>query len=999
MLPAGVVVRTPSPVGHFAPPFPVLQGHPPVHYPKPPGPPYTTLAFSLPPGPLIHSSQHMNQFSSSDPHFWTSVRMLNQEAMAADPLKLALERYVGALRNIPWVKFKDEIISAIYQSNLGSLSDILGVELSLNSSKALGSTSTSTTFSFLQELGQIPASSVPTLNFDPYHLLTEAIYLISNGLVDVPYFGPCPEIVQLLLDRIPKSILLGLFQSDLHTIWVMWVFLADCAGKYGYKGPFALLMGVGLRHLKWVLPKGASYLAYAASMGALDIIRALLKAGIRADHSLTILDRGITAIIEATATGNLECVELLLGVCNVNLAIYINFDLEYGLQKQVLDMFLERGAIVDSVWEIYSDHDLLEFYEKAEIPSEWFPTLLEMSYYWNIRLFEKLVPYRNQAFGRITRPDICLSVKQGKEVLHEYLISQPSESGFDTTSFLELVLAEQFVVENLNIDFEVVQGLLQYGVDPNVTSLALDANFIVHQLVRKAHAYDSQKYFGTILKLLLQSGAAVDSKALEAAIGDEEEGIDILEILSQHGTEISKHGAVALSTAARRNNYKAVSYLLEAGVDINVEACYASTKGRYGLIGCEYNSTGVADDVTRWSVIGLASVGYVQSPSRVKLPIQEQSKPASCKMLGYLIDRGAVLKNGPQDPNAFDFLYRLISTSGNDDHLFERVSFLLKSNLGHRDLSSPRGCLLEACVNPNHIIKIYDEIKERFDTFTLLLRHGVPIRDSRVLPSLIYHGGPDELIQEVIEAGVDLNAYSSLNQFNQSHHQCIPLQAAASRGDRALVEQLLRWGANINGQCVIAPFAKTPLQAACGWEPDRRVDKINLVHFMIENGAEINAPAGAHGGCTALQVTAMVGDIETALLLIYHGADPNAPPAEEHGMCALEQAVCFERLDMVKLLLNVGALSHTRGQTGYDGAIELAERNRQFAIADLIRQHADNEMGIFGFNRAMTFFDKTAGAETQIEELWRIPMHITGKPKPNLTRCIFSSSLPIALEG
>ncbi|OTA93750.1 hypothetical protein M434DRAFT_395281 [Hypoxylon sp. CO27-5] len=58
---------------------------------------------------------------------------------------------------------------------------------------------------------------------------------------------------------------------------------------------------------------------------------------------------------------------------------------------------------------------------------------------------------------------------------------------------------------------------------------------------------------------------------------------------------------------------------------------------------------------------------------------------------------------------------------------------------------------------------------------------------------------------------------------------------------------------------------------------------------------------------------------------------------------------------MVRYLLNVGALSHNRGQTGYEGAITHATSVGHFTVADLIRKYADNEMKIYGVNLAMTF--------------------------------------------
>ncbi|ROV98689.1 hypothetical protein VMCG_06778 [Cytospora schulzeri] len=97
---------------------------------------------------------------------------------------------------------------------------------------------------------------------------------------------------------------------------------------------------------------------------------------------------------------------------------------------------------------------------------------------------------------------------------------------------------------------------------------------------------------------------------------------------------------------------------------------------------------------------------------------------------------------------------------------------------------------------------------------------------------------------------------------------------------------------------------------------------------------------------TPLQMAARQGALETAVLLLRCGADVNAPASignreRRESYSALDEAAGAGRLDMAKLLLNVDALSHVQGDTGYDGAIRFAEEQSHFAVAELIRQHAD----------------------------------------------------------
>jgi ankyrin repeat protein len=72
-------------------------------------------------------------------------------------------------------------------------------------------------------------------------------------------------------------------------------------------------------------------------------------------------------------------------------------------------------------------------------------------------------------------------------------------------------------------------------------------------------------------------------------------------------------------------------------------------------------------------------------------------------------------------------------------------------------------------------------------------------------------------------------------------------------------------------------------------------------------------------------------------MLLQMGADVNARLAIKEGRTAIEGAAEHGRLDIVQLLLNAGAKGVVIRKTGFEMAIELAEKNRHFAIAQLLR--------------------------------------------------------------
>lgn len=474
----------------------------------------------------------------------------------------------------------------------------------------------------------------------------------------------------------------------------------------------------------------------------------------------------------------------------------------------------------------------------------------------------------------------------------------------------------------MEIDVDVIRGLLEFGVNPNLPSLPLDINYLLYNLVQKRSKYGCSNDFSSILELLLRLGAVIDSEILQGSV--ERVGIDTLLLLSQHGALVSRDGAAALVVAACFDNYEAVSWLLEAGVDINAT---------------------INVDSERWSVLALVSAGSRLRRSRLEMFPYRDLEAASCEMLTYLIDYGAALKINPEDVTAFQFLHRIIRR-GIRRTLYDRVKFFLEK-LDSRDLVDDKNCLYGACL---------DEVNDsRQSVFKLLHKHGVPIKDGSVLPTLIRLGDSPELVQTLLEAGMDIHAYSG--EIGSTQQSYSPIQAAASRGDTALVEQLLHKGADIN-QRAYHYFGRTALQAACEWDAHSIAHKIKIIRYLLEKGAEVNAPPARIGGLTALQIAARNGNMEVALLLVQAGANPNARPDQYFELCALEGAAQLGRLDMVQFLLNVGALSHFRGETGYDGAIELAKTMGHYTIIDLIRRHVENDTRLFGGNLAMTFQDE-----------------------------------------
>lgn len=190
-----------------------------------------------------------------------------------------------------------------------------------------------------------------------------------------------------------------------------------------------------------------------------------------------------------------------------------------------------------------------------------------------------------------------------------------------------------------------------------------------------------------------------------------------------------------------------------------------------------------------------------------------------------------------------------------------------------------------------------------------------------------------------------------------------PLLVAIDLGSRAMIELLLKHGANIDRELNMG-LLRTPLQRAA------EIGDFHITRLLLEKGATIDT-VPAYGGGTALQLAAMSGHVGVASLLIEHGAEVNYPPARGPGRTAFEAAAEWCRPDMMYLLLQHGAQLdlevewevdevyetiyevtvtgsseiekqrwHTvrMTQTQYERAIQFAEERKEFASKKIVQK-------------------------------------------------------------
>jgi ankyrin repeat protein len=219
---------------------------------------------------------------------------------------------------------------------------------------------------------------------------------------------------------------------------------------------------------------------------------------------------------------------------------------------------------------------------------------------------------------------------------------------------------------------------------------------------------------------------------------------------------------------------------------------------------------------------------------------------------------------------------------------------------------------------------------ELVSTFKSLLALGAPVNRTNGTSGSVLHRllrrSRIECVKLALQAG------AQIEDREPSRPMRTPLQVAVAEGEMEAIQFLLEHGADVNAPAG-AEFGRTTLQAATSAEePDP-----DIIDLLLLYGADVNSPPATRGGVTALQGAAIRGDIQIVRMLLAHEADVNAAPALEKGRTAVEGAAEYGRLDVMRLLLSVGAKADP--VFGFLSAIELAEENGHLALADLLREH------------------------------------------------------------
>ncbi|KAK8059177.1 hypothetical protein PG996_009107 [Apiospora saccharicola] len=264
----------------------------------------------------------------------------------------------------------------------------------------------------------------------------------------------------------------------------------------------------------------------------------------------------------------------------------------------------------------------------------------------------------------------------------------------------------------------------------------------------------------------------------------------------------------------------------------------------------------------------------------------------------------------------------------------EIVELLLDCDI---DPSTGDANLLEAALSPGYDkggnLRLYFSMLERGVRWTA----KAPTCGTNLITLLLKNGAEDCLIADTVDAGYDLNLQGQ-------HNRLTPLAAAINHGRFQLAVDFIRQGANINTMLILDSkdwddgHGSTALHFAC-----REGAPLSFIKTLIDLGAQVDAGSGTQSG-TSLHNAVSAGHLNMTSLLIARGADINAVikfAEDSFAVTPLDLAAEDGNLELCQLLYDLGGRSGSRAITDVDGAVQLARDQNNLGVLRFFEERVE----------------------------------------------------------
>ncbi|KAJ6131206.1 hypothetical protein N7523_001666 [Penicillium sp. IBT 18751x] len=434
--------------------------------------------------------------------------------------------------------------------------------------------------------------------------------------------------------------------------------------------------------------------------------------------------------------------------------------------------------------------------------------------------------------------------------------------------------------------FELVRLLLDNGADPNLFTTAK-----IGTALQIACSWSSN---AVIVELLINAGADIDTCSdYDFPVRREEDYTDSdAESRSSDENEdtwddspIGNSVKSPILLAAENHNWEAVQLLLEEGAAINAGLKRSPSK----ILRKELKELDIpvftplqaavrAENITMTRML-LSNGAHVNQKMEGKhgfTALQIAAAVGNERLVDILLRKGADI-NAPAG-----VYYGRTALQAAATHQDTRLmSLLLRegANVNALPAQSEGRTALQIAAAAGNIegVRMLLDAKATVD-IDPSLTEGVTLLEAAFMATdqVVKH----EIVHLLLRAG------ASHETNKVGHEQHAPLHSAVECRDLNMTTRLLEGGACPNiGYCRSKAAPKTPLQRAAFQGSDE------IVQELIRYGANVNAPPYWDGGRTALQAAAMTGHESTVKILLSFGADIKSKSAPFNGVSAIEASI------------------------------------------------------------------------------------------------------------
>ncbi|KXJ87222.1 hypothetical protein Micbo1qcDRAFT_179109 [Microdochium bolleyi] len=723
---------------------------------------------------------------------------------------LSPERFItswkaGNVRNLPWIQFMSTLFSMSGLAKAqayGIWRDCEEVEparvafqqlcLSLDTLSLVEKVFDPALFRTSDE-GVRPSTALG-LQFDAVYFLGKAVLRLCNTEILL-----CEEhrmLYKIIFGRImdtSRHLLLVFFGSTLPSVLVTCYQLLHLAVILQDKNSFVVMMNAHFGRFQAAPDCSKTTIMGAAQFGCLDILENVLAHAQADELDLESIMWGINA---ATVNGHSQCAEKITDAFfnddvdddgnGVGRSLFQQFfhtvGSDYTSKESVmLSCFSKNGIKMRDLYngtflEVPTAYDeIYGLHEVVKIPLSWRHSYLEWAYGLASPIYAVMEPYRRSIPERLVRDRICQTAKRGLLELAQYV---QSVSG-DHAKFLQLVLAEQFMVATppagdtdavpVDIDWTVVAALMEVGVNPDLKLLEcaeVNATLLMCRAFMSFATHGMSDIARTCIKHLLKHGATFDTYVIAAAVSTT--GFGALPLIIDFGGDVKGLGGRALALAAKFNNYNAVNWLLDVGVDATATIAHERPgQSRYPRILTVLGTSLVQKDVPH-------CLNHSSKLKRRRWKFYVHYQRPNPSMIRYLASKGAPLRFRPDDEDwetLFQRYHDLVAYSEDSTVMAETLALFLEHGIlfSHTKVCDVLETVAEA---------------EDWGSFELLLDRVAPLSEAAPLALLILEGAPRSLVRKTLGAVLTLEGYSWRSGYS-------PASAAASRWDLTLLKELV----------------------------------------------------------------------------------------------------------------------------------------------------------------------------------------------------------------